>query len=210
MPNPNIDRRSCSVELRAIKGEDERQHIRGHAAVFNSLSDEIWGFRERILPGAFKKALERSDVRALYNHNPDYVLGRNKANTLILAEDERGLAVDIIPPDTQVARDLITSIERGDIDQMSFAFTVAPGGDRWFTENGVTIREITEIDQLYDVSPVTYPAYPDTDVSARTQEALREYRSSQDAVGAGGPEGDAAAAKAHRARQIDLLELEII
>lgn len=205
----NADRRSYQIQLRATEGGDGQRHIQGHAAVFDSLSQMIWGFREVIRHGAFTDALVRSDVRALWNHNPDYVLGRTKANTLSLSEDERGLAVDIVPPDTQFARDLMTSMDRGDIDQMSFAFTVSE--DRWYTdtETGVTIREIIAIDQLYDVSPVTYPAYVETDVSARTREAYTEFRASQDAVGAGGPDAQAMA-KARRERELELAECEYI
>lgn len=178
----NVDRRSYPVEMRTVTGEDGQRHIEGHAAVFNSLSEEIWGFREMILPGAFAGAIGRSDIRALWNHNPDVVLGRMRAGTLRAWEDEKGLAVDIVPPDTQVARDLITSIERGDVDQMSFSFIV--GTDRWSTQDGVTLREILEVQELFDVSPVTFPAYPETDVSARTEAAFKEFRSRSQAPAA--------------------------
>ncbi len=211
MPAPisNIDRRSCSIELRTKERADGQRHIIGHAAVFDLLSVQIWGFREVIRRGAFASALTRSDVRALFNHNPDFVLGRTKSGTLKLSEDEKGLSVDITPPDTQVAKDLITSMERGDIDQMSFAFTVSE--DRWYTdtETGIVIREITEIDQLYDVSPVTYPAYLETDVSARTQEALKEYRASIERVNQGNPleAHQAALEVAARERELQLAEI---
>ncbi|MEN6370926.1 MAG: HK97 family phage prohead protease [Armatimonadota bacterium] len=208
MPQIAADRRSYKIELRSITGENGQRRIEGHAAVFNSLSEEIWGFREIIKPGAFANAIVKSDVRALWNHNPDYVLGRTKAKTLTIAEDDRGLAVNIIPPDTQFARDLMTSMDRGDIDQMSFAFTVK--NERWYTveENGesFTIREITEVGELFDVSPVTYPAYKDTDVSARTKEALKEYR---DAAGAGGPDNNNAEFE-YRKRELDILDAELI
>lgn len=198
-----IDRRSRPVEFRA-EGEGSERHIVGYAAVFNVLSEEMWGFREIIKPGAFDGVIEKSDVRALWNHNPDHVLGRVKAGTLKIETDERGLAVDINPPDTGFARDLMVSLDRGDVDQMSFAFTV--GEDRWYeSEEGETIREILAIRELYDVSPVTYPAYAETDVSARTQESLKEFRSSVDARGAVGA-GDSE--RARRDRELRLLELE--
>jgi hypothetical protein len=207
MPQITADRRSYQIKLRSID-RDGGRHIEGHAAVFDTLSQVIWNFREVIRHGAFADAIARSDVRALWNHNPDYVLGRTKSDTLALREDERGLAVDIIPPDTQFARDLMTSMDRGDIDQMSFAFTISE--DRWYTdESGMTIREIISIDQLFDVSPVTYPAYTETDVSARTQEKYKEFRAAQDAVGAGGSESrdDGEAKRARRGRELQLIEL---
>ena len=168
MPDTFLERRSYNAdELRAATGDGEKHpHIVGHAAVFNSLSEPIWGmFRERIEPGAFKETLKTSDVRALLNHDPNYVLGRNKNSTLRLWEDGAGLAVDINPPGTQWANDLLVSIDRGDINQMSFGFIV--GEDKWTEEDGLTVRTIMRVDRLFDVSPVTFPAYPETDTSLR-------------------------------------------
>jgi len=168
-----MERRSFSMlelALRAVAPEAEgetRPHIVGHAAVFNSLSEILWGFREMIAPGAFKDAIEKSDVRALLNHDPSFVLGRRKSGTLNLWEDERGLAIDIDPPDTQWANDLLVTIGRGDIDQMSFGFTV--GEDCWEEIEGETRRTILRVDELFDVSPVTFPAYPETDTALRAR-----------------------------------------
>ena len=153
-------------ELRAAAPEGDRKKIAGHAAVFNSLSEEIWGFREKIAPGAFKDALGRSDIRALLNHDPNYVLGRTKSGTVRAWEDETGLAVEIAPPSTRWADDLLVSIGRGDISQMSFAFRVAE--DDWETVDGVDRRTILRFDEIFDVSAVTYPAYPETDVALRS------------------------------------------
>lgn len=153
------------VEMRVEGDEGEQPKIVGHAAVFNELSEPLWGFRERILPGAFKEAIELDDVRALWNHDPNYVLGRNKAGTLRLAEDDRGLAVEIDPPDTHWARDLLVSIRRGDVNQMSFAFTVLD--EEFSKDNGENIRTLKKV-RLHDVSVVTYPAYPQTDVQVRS------------------------------------------
>jgi HK97 family phage prohead protease len=153
-----------SCELRAIAPEgDGRSKIAGHAAVFNSLSEELWGFREKIAPGAFKPALAKSDIRALLNHDPNYVLGRTKSGTLRVQEDETGLAVEIDPPETAWADDLLVSISRGDISQMSFAFRV--GEESWETVDGVNCRTILSFDEIFDVSPVTYPAYLATDMA---------------------------------------------
>jgi uncharacterized protein len=170
-----LERRAFpTLELRMAAPEAEgenRPHIIGHAAVFNSLSEMLWGFRETISPGAFREAIEKSDVRALVNHEPSFVLGRKKNGTLKLWEDERGLAIDIDPPETQWANDLLVTIGRGDIDQMSFGFTVAE--DSWDTVDGETRRTILRVDELFDVSPVTFPAYPETDTALRTKFAER-------------------------------------
>lgn len=159
-------------ERRFEKGIEIRQDgdkpvvIRGYAARFNSLSNPLGGFVEKIARGAFAKAIGRDDVRALFNHDSNLILGRNKSGTLVLSEDENGLYCEITPPDTTVGRDLVESIKRGDIDGMSFAFS--PVDDSWGkTDDGVPLRTLREV-ALYDVSPVTFPAYPETSVSARS------------------------------------------
>ncbi len=176
--NPEIERRYFPVtELRAIADEKGLRHITGYAAIFDSLSDDLGGFREKIDKGAFKKTIKKDDVRALKNHNTDYVIARTKSGTLKLSEDERGLKIDAMPPDASWARDLMTSIERGDIDQMSFGFQTVT--DRWETQNKEEIRTLMEV-KLFDVSPVTFPAYPDTEVGLRS---LEEYRKNTPPVG---------------------------
>jgi hypothetical protein len=146
--------------------------MRGHAAVFNELSGDLGGFREQIIPGAFAEAIETDDVRALINHDSNFVLGRNRAGTLAMREDVRGLAVEITPPDTAFARDLIVSMERGDVTQMSFAFRVRPNGEDWAkNDDGVWVRSVKRV-RLYDVSVVTYPAYTQTDVAMRSLDAF--------------------------------------
>ena len=160
---PKIERRCFAVqELRAESDGDKRMIV-GHAAVFDSLSEELWGFREKIAKGAFSESIKRDDVRALFNHSPNFVLGRNRANTLRMKEDDEGLLVEIDPPDTQIARDVMASIERGDITGMSIGFITQE--EKW--ERGKDkepdIRTLMKV-QLFDVSPVTFPAYPETDV----------------------------------------------
>lgn len=160
---PQILRRNFDVDgLKVEKRADEGRTIVGHAAVFNKLSVDLWGFREKIAPGAFADAVKEDDVRALFNHDPNFILGRNKAGTLRLKEDEIGLAIEVDPPDVQWARDLMVSIDRRDITQMSFGFSLV--ADEWdYTDRNNPVRTLKKV-QLYDVSPVTYPAYPDTDV----------------------------------------------
>lgn len=171
----NKERRMLDVELRVeARQEGEPPKIIGHAAVFNQLSEDLGGFREQIAPGAFAGAVKTDDVRALWNHNPDFVLARTVSKTLTLKEDARGLSIEIDPPDTQVARDLLVSIERGDVSQMSFGFSVKPDGQNWGKDDeGRNIRTLTDV-RLFDVSPVTYPAYPQTDVAKRSLQAWEE------------------------------------
>jgi HK97 family phage prohead protease len=158
-------------ELR-VAGEGETRRITGHAAVFNQLSEDLGWFREKIEPGAFRQTIAGDDIRALQNHDPNYVLGRTKAGTLTLTEDAQGLAIEAIPPDTQWARDLITSMERGDIDQMSFGFRVVKERTEGTFDD--LIRVLEQVD-LFDVSVVTFPAYPQTTAEVRSKfEALAE------------------------------------
>lgn len=124
--------------------------------------------REEVDPHAFDNVMATNpDVRAFFNHNPDYVLGRTIAGTLQLGVDARGLSYEINPPDTQLARDLMTSMRRKDITGSSFSFVVAR--DQWTdNEDGSITRRILEFDSLYDVGPVTFPAYPQTSAGARS------------------------------------------
>lgn len=167
-----IERRifDTSLELRQL-AEGETRKIAGSAALFNSRSEKLGWFYERIEPGAFDDVLQ-DDVRALFNHDPNLILGRTKSGTLRIAANEFGLVYEIDPPDTQVGRDLLTSIERGDVSQSSFAFQVAK--DRWEMDGDDEVRVIEKINRLYDVSPVTYPAYPDTSVAKRSLEEWKE------------------------------------
>ncbi|OQC18840.1 MAG: Caudovirus prohead protease [Deltaproteobacteria bacterium ADurb.Bin072] len=150
--------RAIPAEFRIQQKENEPLKIIGYAARFNELSEEMWGMREKIAPGAFTEAIGKSDVRALWNHDPNYVLGRTKNGTLQIREDEQGLFYEVTPPDAQWARDLVESIKRGDVDQSSFAFTVDV--EQWDESGNPVVRTIVKVRELYDVSPVTYPAYP--------------------------------------------------
>ena len=114
--------------------------IIGQAAVFDSLSEDLGGFRERIAPGAFAATIAEDDIRALFSHSSDQVLGRNRAGTLKLAEDDTGLSVRIEPPDTNAARDLVTLIERGDVSGMSIGFQTLI--DEWNMEDGEPVRTL--------------------------------------------------------------------
>lgn len=168
-----VERRFIPATELRIRDGARGATIEGYAALFNSRSEDLGGFVEVIAPGAFRDALVVSDIRALWNHDPNYVLGRVKAGTLEVQEDERGLKIANTPPNTQWAKDLLESMRRGDVDQMSFAFRVDKGGSHWEEEGEMLVRTITKVSEVRDVSPVTYPAYPDTSVAVRS---LREWR----------------------------------
>ncbi len=153
-------------EIRAGASDDGIKKISGYAAVFNQPSEDLGGFVEKISPGAFAQTLVADDIRSLWNHNADYPLGRVKARTLTLSEDLKGLKFEILPPDTQYARDLITSIERGDVDSMSFGFMTI--NDNWDRVGDTIVRTLLEV-QLFEVSPVTFPAYPQTSAAVRSK-----------------------------------------
>lgn len=173
-----MEKRTFEIEgLEIRKSENGKRTIAGHAAVFNRVADGGW-FREQVAPGAFKDSLGVDDVRALWNHDPNHVLGRNKAGTLRLSEDERGLAIEIDPPDTQTARDLVVLIERGDVSQMSFGFQTIK--DSWETKDGdKDIRTLEKV-KLWDVSPVTFPFYKDTDVAVRSHEEWQKVKTADE------------------------------
>lgn len=166
-------RNMAVAELRA-DDDGGKPKLRGYAAVFNRWSEDLGWFRERIAPGAFADVL-RDDVRALFNHDSNYVLGRTKAGTLRMTEDERGLLVEIdAPTDGPLVGLVVNPIRRGDINQMSFAFTMEGGAEEWDYSKELPERTLKRIGRLYDVSPVTYPAYADTSIAARSLEAVRK------------------------------------
>jgi HK97 family phage prohead protease len=190
----------AAADLRAERAEGQPPRLVGHASVFDAWTTIYEGryfvWREVVRPGAYRNAIaERMDVRALFNHDANFVLGRTLSGTLRLSEDSIGLLTETDPPDTPTIRDLVLApIERGDVSGMSFAFTVRSSGKSVVTEaDGVTTidrggeritirtegerevqeRELLDLD-LYDISPVTYPAYEQTDVALRALGERRE------------------------------------
>lgn len=163
-----------------IQFQPEGKKIVGYAAKFApNRSQDLGGFIEQIDPQAFTRTLaEGADVRALIDHNPSLILGRTVSGTLRLSTDSTGLLVEITPPDTSYAKDLMISLERGDVTQMSFAFVTKQ--DTWAKEGTSNIRTLLDVD-LHDVSAVTYPAYLDTEVGLRSMNQF-ESMNQQDAA----------------------------
>jgi HK97 family phage prohead protease len=168
----NIEQRTFSVEHR---NESERSVV-GMAAIYESETNLGW-FRERIEKGAFDEALAKSDVRALFNHDPNHLLARTSSGTLDLRLTDKGLEYSFDLPNTSSGNDLLELMKRGDITQSSFAFTVAEQSwEERQMENGEWeyTRVIKRVEELFDVSPVTYPAYKDTTVALRSFEARKK------------------------------------
>jgi hypothetical protein len=158
------------VEQRA----DGRAVIRGYAVVYNRLSLDLGGFRERILPGAFDAVLNRQrgrqDLVSYFNHNPDVMLGRESSGTLKVWSDDKGVGFEVVPPTTRA--DILELVQRRDVKGASFTFSVEKGGEGFTTdENGRAIREIRAAN-LYELGPVVQPAYPSTSVGV----AMRSYQ----------------------------------
>lgn len=161
------------TNLQTRDGEDQSHVISGYAAVFNSKTLIGDWFEEVIAPGAFSRTIsENGDIRALFNHDWNNVLGRTKSGTLRLEEDDRGLKFEVELPNTSVARDLVESMKRGDINQCSFGFI--PTSETWDYNTEPMQRTINEV-ELYEISVVSIPAYEDTEVSlVRSKEVYKE------------------------------------
>ena len=172
-----MEKRYFNIETRTEKREDGSTTITGHAAVFNQMSSDLGGFREIIAPNAFENVLT-DDVRALVNHDPNLLLARTTSGTLNLSQTNEGLQYSFDVPDTTYGRDLIISMERGDITQSSFAFTIEE--DSWESTEDGEIRTINKVKQLYDVSPVTYPAYPSADDLTLAKRSLALHKEKEE------------------------------
>lgn len=205
-PQPDtLEKRVFTIEMRAAAdGEagDAKRTVTGYAAVFNSPSEDM-GFIEYIEPGAFREAIPKSDVRALFNHDPNYILARTASGTLQIEEDEKGLRYQFSIPETTFGNDFAVMLQRGDVSQSSFSFTVK---DQTWEENRQAdgtmqyTRRIKKVERLYDVSPVTYPAYPDTEVALRSISEMQKETPPPAEASAKEGETD------HRARLLEAIE----
>lgn len=158
---------TIGIEVRAETGKNR---LVGYAAVFNSLSKPLGGFREVVAPGAFKRSLkERPDVFALVDHDPRKRLARVQNNSLRISEDARGLNVEIDLPDTQTGKDLYAEVRDGLIDTMSFGFSAKrAGSDRWEKTGDQTLRTLVDVD-LFEVSATAFAAYEATKLQVATR-----------------------------------------
>lgn len=175
-----VERRDIRIEDFELRAAGDGMSFAGYAAVFNSPSQPL-PFTEVIAPGAFKRTLtRRNNIRMLLNHDTSRVLGTTRSGTLRLQEDSKGLHVEADLPDTTYGRDLSIVMQRGDVDAMSFGFSVPPKGDRW-SDDGAQ-RTLTEI-RLHEVSVVTFPAYEATTASVRDYSLLASrYDADVDAI----------------------------
>jgi HK97 family phage prohead protease len=190
------------VESRSEDGAADSRWIVGYAAKFGVNSLDLGDFVERIDPQAFGIVAERRgrkrplETRALWNHDANFPLARYPG-TLRMNVDDIGLRYEFPVPDTTYGRDLAANIDAGIVRGSSFSFQIAPGGEAWSVEDGRSIRTVTRIDSLIDVGPVTFPAYPDADVSV-AQRSFNAFRSQRDA--------DSSRLLAVQARAADLRE----
>ena len=171
--NPDKEIRTFNVENLELRQEGEDNVVVGYGSVFNTLSNELGGFREIIAEGAFDGRLE-DDVRFLINHD-GLPLARTTNGTLRLSTDERGLKYEAKVANTSLGRDLVELMRNGTINQSSFAFVVED--DSWEVRDGMNIRTINKVSRLYDVSAVTYPAYEEASVALRSME---EWKKTED------------------------------
>jgi HK97 family phage prohead protease len=186
MKKANLERRTVGArEVRAVTGDNGKGlAIEGTAAKYGVLSQDLGGFRERIARGAFRSVAQNSDTVCLFNHDQSKLLGRTTSGTLTLTDTNEGLNFRCSLPDTETARDVHSSISRGDITGCSFSFNVDPEDVDWSEESDpldrakrFACRTLKNIRQLFDVGPVLFPAYPaGTSVSARSLELMRNSR----------------------------------
>lgn len=176
-------------EIRSIEGSEFRilpdsRKIEGYALLFDVESRDLGGFKEVIERNALDGVIENSDILALYNHNENNVLARatNGNGTLSLDVDEKGLKYSFEAPDTPLGNEVFNAIQRGDLRNSSFAFTVDKQGQKWEKRDNIFVRTITRFKELFDVSPVFRPAYTDTSVAVRSLTEVREELEVDDIV----------------------------
>ncbi len=199
-----------NLEVREADDSEGPGAIEGHAAVFNEWTNIAGLFEERIAPGAFEESIESDDIRALFNHNPDNVLGRNKSGTLELSEDDTGLWMRVDLPDNSLGWDLRESVKRGDITGQSFTFWAEE--EQWERQDdGLDKRTLLKV-STDDLGPVTYPAYEGTDVSAsraRYQEWRDTEGSEQGETDEGEQKGQSVARADQRLHRIRVNEVKM-
>ena len=167
------------IETRATDVSANNKKFIGQPVVYGARSENLGGFVEIINHGAFAEQLATNpDVRALVEHDQKLILGRTKSGTLKLVDNAFDLQVEIDPPDTQATRDLMVSVERGDISGMSFAFSVPEGGDNWDFDQTPALRTVNKA-ILHEVTITSLPAYQATNVQV-AQRTLNNKASNAD------------------------------
>lgn len=171
MENKEKETRTINIEFKADQ-QGEGRTVEGYAALYSVVSSELYGFEEVIEPGAFDNA-DISDVRALFNHDANQILARTSSKTMSVEVDGKGLRYSFEMPNTTLGNDLLVMMKRGDISQSSFQFTIKE--DSWEEREGMLpLRHIRQVDAVYDVAPVTFPAYTQTTATARSLQAIAE------------------------------------
>lgn len=213
MPNqPEFERRFFTISQRAA-GTDEAPVIEGDAAVFNTETTIGGWFREKIRQGAFTRVLsENPDVIAAYNHDWNVVLGRTTAGTLKLTETASGLRYEVqVNTKDSEAMNVYQKVKRGDVPQASFAFTVKR--EEWTKPSSkaeLAMREVIEVDRLFDVGPVAFGAYPQASASARSiaETFQQEEAPAPGQAASSGAEDAVKVRSAARRRELDLLSVK--
>lgn len=165
-----IERRFIPFDTAELRATAELE-LQGYGAVFNMPATIAGLWDEEVAPGAYSKTIMENDIRSLWNHDPNIVLGRNKAKTLFLSEDGHGLASRILPPDNNWGRPVVDSVRRGDVSGMSISFRAIKYEWRKALEGSKELdRRVIREAKLYDVGPVTFPAFESTSISARAAE----------------------------------------
>lgn len=160
-----LERRYFAID--DVRVAADARSVEGYAAVFNSNSENLGGFIERINPGAFSRSLSSSsNIHAYWNHDSNFVIGSTRSGKLALAEDSKGLTFKLNP--VRLTDGQLDAIRDGDM-KMSFGFRVAPEGDAWDLKPEVALRTLLDVD-LFEVSPVSRPAYLDTSAAVRALE----------------------------------------
>jgi len=194
-----------SIEVFSMS-DGQPPKLRGYAALYNVFSEDLGGYRTRIAPGAFDRVVPGSDVRLLVNHDSNLLLGRTASGTLSLTLEDKGLYFQGQPPLTDFAAHYVEAIRRGDMSGCSFSCDINTDLDEWDWTGDVPVRTINQITALYDVGPVTVPAFSQTDVAAYALEAARTaFDAAQVALEAArAVEREAEARRARRARALFL------
>ena len=213
-PPDGLEKRTYTVEMRvASEGEgDPVRSVTGYAPRFNSPSEVMHlnadeRFVEYFEPNAFRRALPNSDPRALRDHIPHFILGRQSAKTLKVWEDATGLGFRFELPNTTYANDLAVSMERGDVRETSFAFNIKKDSDKWAKrDDGIWERRIPadSVERIYDISVVTYPAYPDSE--ANLDVAMRSLENAKAAIPQTTDNQQPTTDNNHRARLLEAIE----